>query len=568
MGGHKGPYEELMEMFRTKITIIITALSLAGLCLSTAIHAQQALSRDIINTLGDRRAPEEILQQQDEDAEDRLPPFGNNLFQGRFITEREDGLNPGYIIQQGDQINLRIWGAAEFSEVVTVDAQGNIFIPEVGPIQVAGITNARLNSHIASALQEVYTQNVNVYTNLLSATPVIVFVTGFVNNPGSYAGIASDSVLYFLDRAGGIDYERGSFIDITILRDGEEIDSINLYEFLISGTIPKPQFIDGDTILVKQRGASLMVDGTARNTYNFEIPATGISGEELIKLARPYPNSFYATVIGTRNNAPFSSYIPLDELRSRTYQDGDEITFEIDQFNDTMLIRVEGSHTGQSRFAVPRNTRLKQLLNYIEIDPELSDINSISIRRENIRIRQSKAIQESLSRLEAAVLSKKSVTQAGADIALKEAEMISNFVQRAREIKPEGILVVSHDGDISNILLQPEDIITIPDKTNVVQVSGEVSVPQAMVYKEGADLRDYINMVGGYTERADKDKHLVIRRTGEVVPLFEGQKRFDIKPGDEIIAMPEVPSTSVEIIQLVTETIFRIASAAAIFLRI
>ena len=398
-----------------------------------------------------------------------------------------------------------------------------------------GVTNARLNNLIQNALREVYTKNVNVYTNLLSAKPVLVYVTGFVKNPGSYAGVASDSVLYFLDRAGGIENERGSYINIAILRNGTEIDSINLYDFLLNGTIPKPQFADGDTILVKQRGASLTVNGTARNNYNFEIPDSGISGTDLIKLARPYPNSYYATVTGTRDNKPFSSYLSLADLAKQTFMDGDEITFEVDQFNNTMFIRVEGSHTGQSRFAVPRNTTLKQMLNYIRVDPKLSDIKAISIKRESIKVRQTQAIKESLNRLETAVLSRQSVTSAGADIAVKEAQMITDFVKRAREIKPEGILVVSHNGELSDILLQPEDIITIPDKTNVVQVSGEVSVPQALVFRKDLDMQGYINLVGGYTARADESKHLIIRRTGEVIPLFEGQKHFNIKPGDEVI---------------------------------
>lgn len=554
-------------MSKFKVLFITTSLILLTVSIATA---QQAVTRDLINQLTGREAPQEIQQEASKkiNLNRQSLPFGNNLFKGRFVTERENGLNPGYTIQQGDQINLRIWGAATYNDMVTVDAQGNIFIPEVGPIHVEGITNNRLNAYIRNALREVYTQNVNVYTNLASATPVIVFVTGYVKNPGSYAGIASDSVLYFLDRAGGIDYERGSFIDISILRNGEEIDSINLYDFLLNGTIPKPQFVDGDTILVKQRKSSLTVKGSARNTYNFEIPDAGISGDELISMARPYPNSYYATVVGTRGNEPFSKYLPLDQLSKQTFRDGDEITFEIDQFNDTMLIRVEGSHTGQSRFAVPRNTTLKQMLDYIQVDPELSDISAISLKRESIRIRQAQAIKDSLNRLETAVLSKQSVTQAGADIALKEGQMIQDFVKRAREIKPEGILVVSHNGDISDILLQPDDIITIPDKTNVVQVSGEVSVPQALVYRDDLDMKGYINLVGGYTARADESKHLIIRRTGEVIPLFKGQKHFNIKPGDEIIAMPKVPSKNVEIVQLITETMFRIASAAAIFLRL
>jgi protein involved in polysaccharide export with SLBB domain len=114
--------------------------------------------------------------------------------------------------------------------------------------------------------------------------------------------------------------------------------------------------------------------------------------------------------------------------------------------------------------------------------------------------------------------------------------------------------------------MQPNDVILIPDRTNIVQVSGEVTVPQALVYIEGASLTDYIDRVGGYTVRADESKHLILRRNSEVLPLLDGDTGIKIMPGDEIIALPAIPGNSVEIIQLVTETIFRIAGAAAIFI--
>lgn len=39
-----------------------------------------------------------------------------------------------YKIAVGDQISLKIWGAVEFSQVLVVDSQGNIFIPKVGAV--------------------------------------------------------------------------------------------------------------------------------------------------------------------------------------------------------------------------------------------------------------------------------------------------------------------------------------------------------------------------------------------------------------------------------------------------
>jgi protein involved in polysaccharide export with SLBB domain len=497
-----------------------------------------------------------------------VEPFGSNLFQGSFfVAEREDGLNPDYIIQPGDRIALQIWGATTLNEVTVVDSQGNIFVPEVGPIQVAGVSSAQLNNTITAALQRVFTQNVNVYTNLQGTTPVIVFVTGFVNRPGSYAGTSSDSILYFLERAGGIDLMRGSYRDIRVLRNNETIFTADLYDFLLDGILPRPQLTDGDTIVVGKRGASVIAEGAIRNSYSFEIPPAGINGDELIDYARPMANATYATVLGTRDNLPVSSYVTLAELTTMTLLDGDQVMFEVDQVHDTILIRVEGAHLGQSRFAVPRNTHLLDILGRIRVDDALGDINSLSMRRESIRVRQRQAIQDSLNRLETAVLGRTAVTPEGAQIQLAEAELIADFVQRARQVEPQGILVVAKDGQIANPLLQPEDVIFIPQRTNVVQVSGEVMVPQALVYEAGYTLKEYIDRVGGYTTHADKGKHMILRRNGEVIPVFGSFRGVTIQPGDEIVSLPAVPSKSVDIIRMMTDTIFKIASAAAIFVR-
>jgi len=542
------------------------------ICLSSmltlSLSAQQVIQGNtVLDTSMDRQAPQAIIESSSTQ-ETGIEPFGSNLFKGSFfVAEREDGLNPDYIVQPGDRITLQIWGATTLNQIVVVDSQGNIFVPEVGPIQVAGARNAELNNRISTALQRVFTQNVNVYTNLQGTTPVVVFVTGFVNRPGSYAGTSSDSVLYFLERAGGIDLARGSYRDVRILRNNETIFTADLYDFLLDGILPRPQLTDGDTIVVGKRGASVSAEGSARNSYSFEVPDTGITGKELISYARPLANATYATVLGTRDNQPFSRYIPLVELESMTLMDGDQVMFEVDQVHDTILIRVEGAHLGQSRFAVPRNTHLLDILGQIKVDQGLGDINAVSMRRESIKVRQRQAIQDSLTRLETAILGRTAVTPEGAQIQLAEAELIADFVQRARQIEPQGILVVAKDGEIANPLLQPEDIIVIPQRTNVVQVSGEVMVPQALVYETGYTLKDYIDRVGGYTTHADKGKHMILRRNGEVIPVFGTFRGIAIQPGDEIISLPAVPSKSVDVIRMMTDTIFKIASAAAIFVR-
>ena len=530
--------------------------------------AQALIGGENVDVSTERHAPKAVGIKKLE-TESKLPPFGANLFKGSsFTANRENGLNPDYIIQPGDKIALRIWGATEVNDVAVVDAQGNMFIPGVGPIKVEGVKNGQLNKYIKEALELVFTKNIKVYTNLESTTPVLVYVTGFVNKPGAYAGVASDSLLYFLQQAGGIDHERGSFRDIRVLREDKEVASADLYDFLINGNLPRPQFADGDTIVVERKGDTVTAEGAVRNSFSFELTGKILKGSELIQFARPWANATYATVLGTRGKEPFSTYLPIGDFSQKELKDGDQVIFEVDQVHDTILVRVEGSHIGQSRFAVPKDTHLLDLLDYIKVDPQLADINSISLRRQSIKKRQKQALQESLSRLENAVMGRTAITPEGAQIQAIDAKLISDFVQRVNKIEPEGILVVAKGGKIANILLQPDDIITIPEKSKVIQVSGEVMVPQALVYEPGNKLSDYITRVGGYTDRADENKHMILRRNGEVIPVFGSGSDVNIQPGDEIITLPEVPSKSTDIIRMVTDIMFKVASSAAVFVRL
>ena len=157
-----------------------------------------------------------------------IEPFGANLFSGGFSSEREDGLNPDYLIVPGDQISLSIWGAFEYNDIALVDPQGNIFVPNVGPVPVAGVSNADLNDQVLASVRTVFTDNVNVYTSLTGTRSVAVFVTGYVNQPGRFAGIPANSPLYFLDKAQGVDAEKGSYRRIKILRANETVAEICL----------------------------------------------------------------------------------------------------------------------------------------------------------------------------------------------------------------------------------------------------------------------------------------------------------------------------------------------------
>lgn len=486
---------------------------------------------------------------------DSIPPFGAELFTGGFRGPRGSGLNPAYRILPGDQITVRAWGAVEFDRVLPVDSQGNIFLPHVGPVQVQGVSNGELDARVKAAIREVFTDNVSVYTNLQGVQPVAVFVTGYVEKPGRYAGSPSDSVLYFLDQASGIDKNTGSFRRIRILRDGQTIAEADLYDFLIHGQLPRPQFEDGDTILVEQRGPVITVSGDVAQPYRYELDDEARLGHEVLELVQLNPGVSHVLHRGVRESGPFSAYLAIGAFRSDTLRAGDEVLFSVDQRPDAIVVQIEGSYKGPSRFAVPKDATLKELLDSIAVDPALTDVRSISVRRESVAQRQRQSLEDSLRRLETTYLSASSATAEEARIRVQEAQLIQDFVRRARQVEPSGRMVVAYHGEISNIRLQDGDIITIPERADSVLLAGEVLVPQAMVYIAGESVRDYIRRAGGFTDRADKRNVLVVRQNGEVVAASDAA----LRPGDEILVLPAVPTKNLQLATAVAQILFHIA---------
>ncbi|MFK7889178.1 MAG: polysaccharide biosynthesis/export family protein [Granulosicoccus sp.] len=489
-----------------------------------------------------------------------LLPFGAQLFTGGFSNDREDGLNPGYLIQPGDQISVRIWGATEFNESLRVDHQGNIFVPTVGPVLVRGVRNRDLNARVAAAVGSVFTDNVKVYTSLDGSQPVAVFVTGYVNSPGRFAGIPSNSVLYFLDRAGGIDQDRGSYRRIEVQRDRRVIAQVDLYEFLRNGQLPAVQFQDGDTIVVTRRGAVVAATGDINNPGLFEISSEAVSGARMLELAMTKPGVSYVALAGIRNGAPISRYFPVNEFLHTQLVNGDQVHFRVDQNDSVIVVDVEGVHEGPSRYTLPKNTRLQELLDYIEVDRELANVASVSLQRKQVALRQQAALNESLRRLQSRYLTASSQTDAESAIRAREAELINQFVKTAAQVEPKGRLVVARNGRVANVMLQSGDTITIPAKSESVLISGEVLISQAILYQRELNALDYIQRSGGFSNQADDERLVVIHANGDV----SSGRNPTVMPGDEIIVLPKVPVKNLQIASTIIDIIYKVAVAASV----
>ena len=488
-----------------------------------------------------------------------LQPFGANLFRGNFASTYGNGMNDDYVILPGDRITVRVWGARSYDDVLFVDQQGNIFLPEVGPVRVAGLTQSALSGSVRAKLASVFPENVNIYVNLQSAQPVAVYVAGNVPNPGRYAGGPQDSVMSYLDRAGGILPEQGSYRNIKILRGQQVIGRVDLYNYMMRGELPHIRLKDGDTILVEPFGMSVAAYGLLRQPARYEFRGAA-SGKDLLNYALPMNGVSHVSVGGMRNGEPFNVYVTLHDFRSLQLADGDRVEFVADTRGRTIMVAASGAIHGASRFPVLKQTRLKTLLEYIAVEPELADIKSVYIRRRSVAAEQKVILADALRRLEQSALTATSASVDEAGIRVKEAELIQNFVQRASKLEPDGVLVVSRGGRISDVLLEEGDEIIIPRKTDVVHVSGEVLIPTAVTWEKGLSLKGYLSGAGGLSDRADTDNILIVGLNGEVAHA-KGQP---IEPGDRILVMPKFDSKNLQLVKDVTQVLYQMAVAVKV----
>jgi protein involved in polysaccharide export with SLBB domain len=492
-------------------------------------------------------------------------PFGSRLFTGNFLHTRQDGLNPDYVVMPGDRVVVNTWGAVEMSNVFLVDAQGNIFLPNVGPIQVAGTTNANLTSKVKSGMGRIYSRNFEVYTNLLNAKPVAVFVTGGVKRPGRYAGVPSDSILFFLEEAGGIDARLGSYRNISVLRGTQKVADLDLYDFLLHGTLPVMQFKDGDTVLVNARGPIVEMRGDVTLPATLEFKPGAVLGSDALAVIPGAARATQVTVEGIRGLTPISRTLNVSAFRGFTLRDGDSITLRGDGRADNILVRLEGEFDGPSVLAVRRGARLVDVLNHVAVDLALANPQAVHVRRASVVKAQRIAIDDALFRLERSALLALSSSQGEAGIRVREAELTQKFVERARLIQPLGRVVTARNNVQRNIVLEPEDVIVIPARTNVIRVGGEVMMTQAVMFRPQATAADYITDSGGYTDRSDRDRVIIIRANAEVAV---GDTDLPVFPGDEILVPPKVDTKILQNSIDVTQVIYQIAVSAAVVIAI
>ena len=300
--------------------------------------------------------PETEFEQMVADSVGRpLPLFGQSLFvQAPSTFSPVDFMQvpSDYIIGPGDELQIRIWGQVEASLRVTVDRSGQIYIPQVGQISVAGLHYGDLEQHLKTEISKIF-KNFNVTANIGRLRSIQVVVVGNARYPGTYT-ISSLSTLVNAIFASGGPTPQGSLRHILVRRDGATITDFDFYDLLIKGDKSKDvRLLPGDVLYIPHVGPLVAIAGSVNSPAIYEARENSTL-EDLVEVS-----GGLSTVADTskitidrfvNHEARKTLEFPYDqESRTLPLQDGDIVrVFSIvPRFEETVTLRGEVSNPGR-----------------------------------------------------------------------------------------------------------------------------------------------------------------------------------------------------------------------------
>ena len=208
--------------------------------------------------------------------------FGYELFQGpRDKYDRADigSLDPNYQIGPGDELIISIWGATEMRNKYQVSRDGTIFIERYGQMIVSGLTMKQLEDKLTKNLSKIYSglspgegsPNTYLDVSLGKLRSIQVFIIGKVKNAGSHFVNSYSTAFTALYQSGGPTI-KGSLRDIRVIRNGEVVSSLDLYDFITTGKKPNDiRLQNNDVVYVPPRHSTIKLKGEVKEKAFFEL---------------------------------------------------------------------------------------------------------------------------------------------------------------------------------------------------------------------------------------------------------------------------------------------------------
>ena len=410
--------------------------------------------------------------------------FGRNIFNTRNLTF-EPSVNlatpPNYRLGPGDEVIIDIWGTSQNTIRQQISPDGTINIEKIGPVSLSGMTVSAANDYLKKVLGKTYSGldsaegNLEIRLTLGNTRTIQINVMGEVVQPGTYALSSFSTVFHALYRAGGVS-DIGSLRNVQLVRNGKNIATIDVYEFIMKGnTQDDIRLQEGDVVIVPAYDVLVKISGKVKRPMRFEMKK-GESLSTLITYAGGFDADAYTRSLRVvRQNGEEYEVNTVKDMDYSIYKmrNGDVVTAEaiLNRFTNKLEIRGAVYRPGIYQLSGKLNT-IRELVN------EAQGLTGDAFLNRAVLYRQ----REDLT----------------------------------SEVVPVDIRSIM-DGTSPNLALMKNDILYIPsihdleDRGNVT-VHGEVAHPDSYPYADNMTLEDLIIQAGGLREAASTVRIDVSRR--------------------------------------------------------
>jgi protein involved in polysaccharide export with SLBB domain len=405
--------------------------------------------------------------------------FGSELFGNKNITFEPNLRIPtpsNYRLAANDQLMIDVYGYSEVQYKLTVTAEGYIRIPNLGPVYVNGLTMDEAKTRITKQLSTIYSTissgKTFVQTSLGDIRSIRILMIGEVQRPGTYTLPSLASVANALYVSGGPD-ENGSFRSIQVIRNGQVINTFDLYDFLSKGDLTNNIILqDQDIVKVNPYTTRVELIGEVKRPAIFEAKDNETL-QTILDYAGGYTDgSFKDNITGYRINNKEREVINVkaDEIASFKLKSGDQF------FVDSILNRFSNRITISGAVFHPGNYGL-------EPGMTVSDL-----------IKKADGVREEAS-LNRGIIRRLQNNFTPAIISFNVQDVITG--KTILPLKKEDSVIV-----FSTFDLRPQFI---------VNINGEVNRPGAFPYADSMRLEDLVLLAGGLRDAASL-KHVEVSR--------------------------------------------------------
>lgn len=462
--------------------------------------------------------------------------FGSDFFstyQSTFMPINEPNLSSEYIIDFGDTLEIQLIGQQDFTEELQIKRDGSINMPDIGKIKIAGLSLGDAISLIKAKVSSSFI-GTEVFVSLTSIRDINVLVSGNAYSPGIYTISGNSNMLHALGVAGGIN-KYGSYRSINLIRNQEIIESLDMYDVLITGSYnSKTKLQPGDIIFVEPVKKLVAVDGAVKRPAIYELK----DGQKLsdildyangIDIRADMSNIFLERILdGKVRPIQISNINEFDEINA---EDGDKIFIRKYPYRN---VEVLGSVLKPGKYLMSEGETVEDLIskaggytkNAYLYGAVYEKQTALEINKMADIILYEKFIDN--------IISMSQNTPAG----ITGITPIIDLTESLKNSVPNGRIVIDIVEESSNVYISDGDKLIIPEKSDHIFIYGEVSYEGALNYSSSKSLNDYIDQSGGLKKSADEKAIYILHPNGDTQRSSIRKNLFQNSPDKELALYP------------------------------